>query len=61
MHPHQADVIVTGIILDGQADGIELISRRRNGDSTRCTPIIVLTACSALRDLERAARADCDA
>jgi DNA-binding response OmpR family regulator len=56
----QADVIVTGIILDGPADGFELVSRLRDSDSTRRTPIIVLTACSSPRDRERAARAGCD-
>lgn len=56
-----ADVLVTDIILDGQADGIELVSRLRNSDSTRCTPMIVLTACSSPEDRERAARAGCDA
>ena len=60
MRARQADVIVTGIILDDPTDGIELVSRLRDSDGTRRTPIIVLTACSSARDRERAARAGCD-
>jgi DNA-binding response OmpR family regulator len=56
----QADIIVTGILLDGPADGIELIGRLRDDDATRHTPIIVLTACAWPRDRERAERAGCD-
>lgn len=56
----RADIIVTGIILDGPADGIELVSRLRDDDGTRHTPIIVLTACAWARDRERALHAGCD-
>lgn len=56
----QADIIVTGILLDGPADGIELIVRLRDHDATRHTPIIVLTACAWPRDRERAEHAGCD-
>lgn len=52
-----ADVIVTGILLDDQIDGIELVSRLRRGQSTMDTPIIVLTACAWPRERERAAQA----
>jgi two-component system, cell cycle response regulator DivK len=55
-----ADIIVTGITLDGPADGIELIVRLRDDDGTRHTPIIVLTACAWAEDRERAEHAGCD-
>lgn len=54
----QADIIVTGITLDGPADGLELITRLRGDDGTRHTPIIVLTAW--VRERERAEHAGCD-
>ena len=57
----QADIIVTGIILDGSADGIAFVSRLREEATTRHTPIIVLTTCAWPRDRERAERAGCDA
>lgn len=56
----QADIVVTGIPLDGPADGIELVSRLRSGDGARDTPIIVLSACATARDRQRAAHAGCD-
>jgi CheY-like chemotaxis protein len=55
----QADIIVTGIILD-DVDGIELVSRLRDDDSTRRTPVIVLTACAWPSDRERAEHAGCN-
>ena len=55
-----ADVIVTGIILD-DVDGIELVSRLRDDDNTRRTPVIVLTACAWPSDRARAEHAGCDA
>lgn len=56
----QADIVVTGIFLDGPADGVELIVGLRDDDATRRTPIIVLTACAWPRDRERAEHAGCD-
>jgi two-component system, cell cycle response regulator DivK len=56
----QADVLVTGIILDDQTDGIELVLRLRHDDGTMHTPIIVLTACAWPRDREHAEHAGCD-
>lgn len=38
------DAIVTGIAVHGSFDGLELIRRTRQNESTRRTPIIVLTA-----------------
>ena len=56
----QADIVVTGIILDDPMDGLELVSRLRHDDCTRSTPIVVLTACASPNDRERAEGAGCD-
>ncbi len=56
-----ASVIVTGILLDGPMDGIELIGRLRHDRRTRDTPIVVLTACAWPAERERALQAGCDA
>ena len=56
----EADIVVTGIILDDPMDGVELVSRLRHDDCTRSTPIVVMTACAWLKDRERAERAGCD-
>jgi two-component system cell cycle response regulator DivK len=56
----RADVIVTGILLDDNVDGVELVSRLRGGDDTMHKPIIVLTACEWHRERERATHAGCD-
>jgi CheY-like chemotaxis protein len=55
-----ADVIVTGIRLDGGIDGIELIARLREDARTKHVPIVVLTAFAMQSDRERAERAGCD-
>ena len=57
--PH-ADIIVTGIMLDGPTDGIALVRRLRADACTKHTPIIVLTTCVWPRDRQRAERAGCD-
>lgn len=56
-----ADVIVTGIMLGADMDGLELIEELRNDERVRRTPIIVLTACAWRSERERAERAGCDA
>ena len=56
----KADIIVTGIVLDDDIDGVELVSHLRHHDGTMHTPIIVLTACAARKDRERAEHAGCD-
>ena len=56
-----ADIIVTGILLGADMDGLELIQELRNDDRVRRTPIIVLTACAWQSERERAERAGCDA
>jgi DNA-binding response OmpR family regulator len=54
------DIVVTAIKLDDQVDGVELVSRLRRHNSTKSTPIIVLTACASAQDRERARGAGCD-
>jgi len=56
----RADAIVTGILLAGSADGIELTTRLRADERTRHKPILVLTACVRPSDRERAEAAGCD-
>lgn len=56
----EADIIVTGIVLDDPVDGVELVSRLRGDESTMHKPIIVLTAWARRRERERAHRAGCD-
>src|SRR5688500_998368 len=56
----EADIIVTGIVLDDTVDGVELVSRLRCDYGTMHKPIIVLTACAWRRERERAEHAGCD-
>ena len=56
----EADVIVTGIVLDDTVDGVELVSRLRGHDGTMHKPIIILTACAWRWERERAEHAGCD-
>ena len=56
----QADIVVTGVILDDPMDGLELVSRLRHDDGTRSTRVIVLTACAWPKDRTRAEGAGCD-
>jgi two-component system cell cycle response regulator DivK len=55
-----ADVIVTGIRLNGGIDGVELVARVRDDDRTKRTPIIVLTASVTADERSRAKQAGCD-
>jgi CheY-like chemotaxis protein len=55
-----ADVIVTGILLNGGVDGVELVTRLRDDDRTKRTPIIVLTAWVTPVDRSRAEQDGCD-
>jgi CheY-like chemotaxis protein len=57
----KADVIVTAILLPGQMDGIEFITRLRRNDATKRLPILVLTAAAWNTERERAEHAGCDA
>ena len=56
----EADIIVTGIVLNDHVDGVELVSRLRRDDGTMHKPIIVLSACVWRRDRDRAERAGCN-
>jgi CheY-like chemotaxis protein len=57
----KADIVITGILLPGPIDGIELIRRLRVDDVTRETPVIVLTSCAWNSERERAVQGGCDA
>jgi CheY-like chemotaxis protein len=56
----KADVIVTGVLLPGSTDGIELIAQLRRNEPTRHTPIIVLTVCAWQTERKRCRDAGCD-
>jgi CheY-like chemotaxis protein len=55
------DVIVTGIRLDGEYDGLEFVRRLRQNPRTAAKAIVVLTAWTLTDDRHRAAEAGCDA
>ena len=54
------DIVVTGILLNGTADGIDLVARLRSDERTKNSPIIVLTACAWQTERERAEQVGCD-
>jgi CheY-like chemotaxis protein len=57
----RCDVLVTGLLVPGSFDGIELIDRVKQDPLTRNTPVIVVTAC-VVKDMQDAAKhAGCDA
>jgi DNA-binding response OmpR family regulator len=56
----RCEVIVTGIRLRGQADGIDLVRRIRHRRDLAGKPIVVLTACTFEPDRQRAHDAGCD-
>lgn len=55
-----ADVIVTGLLLPGQMDGVALIGRLKRDDRTKYIPIIVLTSSAWNTERERDVSAGCD-
>jgi CheY-like chemotaxis protein len=55
-----ADVIVTGVILSGQMDGIEFMEHLKKDDATKNIPIVVLTSAAWDTERERAEQAGCD-
>ena len=57
----RADIVVTGILLSGDVDGVELIARLRSDAATKDVRIIVLTACAWREAQDRAEHAGCDA
>jgi CheY-like chemotaxis protein len=54
------DVIITGIRLRGDIDGVEFISRLKAEERTRRIPVIVLTTYAWEAQRERAEKAGCD-
>jgi DNA-binding response OmpR family regulator len=56
----KADIVVTGILLAGSMDGVELITRIRRDERADRRPIIVLSACAWEAERERATHAGCD-
>jgi two-component system cell cycle response regulator DivK len=56
----QADLIVTGLLLPGDMDGIDFIARLKRDERTKRIPVIVVTACAWNSDRERAEEAGCD-
>src|SRR5436190_886449 len=56
----RADVIVTGIMLRGDSDGVEFVRQIRQDGRTKHLPMIVLTACTMPEDRARAEAAGCD-
>jgi CheY-like chemotaxis protein len=59
-HAPNVDVIVTGIRLRGEIDGVELVARLRRERRTKHIPIAVVTACAWHTERERAEQAGCD-
>jgi two-component system, cell cycle response regulator DivK len=55
-----ADVIIAGILLPGQIDGIEFVTQLKADERTTRIPVIVLTACGWQSERERAEHAGCD-
>jgi two-component system cell cycle response regulator DivK len=55
-----ADLIVTGIRLPGEINGIEFIGLLKRDDRTKNIPVVVLTACAWSTERERAEGAGCD-
>ena len=55
-----ADVIITGILLPGHMDGIELIVQLKADERTKSSPVIVLTTCAWTTERDRAERVGCD-
>jgi CheY-like chemotaxis protein len=54
------DIIVTGLLLPGDMDGVELLTRLKKDERTKRIPVIVLTACVWKSDRDRAEGAGCD-
>ena len=54
------DVIITGLRLHDEINGIELIAWLKHDTRTQTIPIVVLTACAWSTERERAETAGCD-
>jgi len=57
---HDADAIVTDLLLPGPVDGQAVIERLRSDAYTKHKPIVVLTVCAWVQDEARARHAGCD-
>jgi len=55
-----ADVIITGLRLPGEIDGLEFTAWLKGDERTKNIPIVMLTACAWNADRERAESAGCD-
>jgi two-component system, cell cycle response regulator DivK len=55
-----ADVIITGMRLPGEIDGVDLIALLKHDNRTKNIPIVVLTACAWDTERESAEAAGCD-
>jgi two-component system cell cycle response regulator DivK len=55
-----ADVVVTGLMVPGSFDGLELVRRLRRDPATATKPIVVLTARVMQADRDAAEDAGCD-
>lgn len=55
----RVDAIVTGVMLTGGVDGLEIVERLKRDERTRDIPVIVLTTCSWPDERARAERAGC--
>ena len=55
-----ADVIITGMRLPGEIDGVDLIALLKHENRTKNIPIVVLTACAWNTERESAEAAGCD-
>ena len=52
-----ADAVITGLLVPGSFDGVELITRIRHDPATAEKAVMVVTACTFSHQLERARRA----
>ena len=58
--PAIAGVIVAGLLLPGDMDGIEFIGRLKGDEARKRIAVIVLTACAWKSEGERSEQAGCD-
>jgi len=53
----RSDAVITGLLVPGSFDGVELVTRVRQDPATAEKAIVVVTACTFSHQLERARRA----
>ena len=54
------DAVITGLLVPGSIDGVELIRRVRRRWSSKEKPIVVVTACMLTETRQQAQHAGCD-